>query len=158
MRKIIFLVFLCLFQYSGFSQNRKMDSLNVLLKNAKEDTTKLSIYMALSEACEKKDNLLYAEPALNLVDKLLIKKQDEEVREKLFEQEQGLLYSVVAYHTNNDTTNWTKVEAYNEARLKAIEKTGNQKRIAEFLFHIAADWLSILLLIDGHLLQIVLSV
>ena len=94
--------------------------------------------MALIEACEKKDNLLYTEPALNLVDKLLSKKHTEEERENLFNQEQGLLYSVVAYYTNNDTTNWNKVEAYNEARLKNIEKTGNQKRTAEFLFHIAA--------------------
>jgi signal transduction histidine kinase len=115
-----------------------MDSLNVLLKNPTADTTRLRIYMALSEACEKKDNLLYAEPALNLVDKLLIQTHTEEEREKLFEQELGLLYSVVAYHTNNDTTNWTRVETFNEARLKAIEKTGNQKRTAEFLFHIAA--------------------
>ena len=94
--------------------------------------------MALCDACEKKENLIYAEPALNLVDKLLSKKNSEEVRDNLFAQEQGLLYSVVAYYTNNDTTNWNKVELYNEARLKSIEKTGNQKRTAEFLFHIAA--------------------
>ncbi|MBL0183517.1 MAG: tetratricopeptide repeat protein [Chitinophagaceae bacterium] len=80
---------------------------------------------------------MYAEPALNLVDKLLLKTHTEEEREKLFDQEQGLLYSVVAYYTNNDTTDWKKVSIYNESRLKAIEKTGNQKRTAEFLFHIA---------------------
>jgi signal transduction histidine kinase len=137
MRKIIFLAFMWLLTYSCFSQNRKIDSLTVSLKNAKTDTTKLRIYIALSEACEKKDILLYTEPALNLVDKLLSKKHSEEVRDKLFEQEQGLLYSVVTYYTNNDTTDWNKVSIYNESRLKAIEKTGNQKRAAEFLFHIA---------------------
>jgi len=138
MRKIILLVSMWLFSYACFSQNKIVDSLNVLLKNASADTTKLRIYMALIEACEKKENLVYAEPALNLVDKLLSKTHSEKVRENLFNEEQNLLYSVVAYHTNNDTTNWTKVEAYNEARLKNIEKTGNQKRTAEFLFHIAA--------------------
>ena len=138
MRKIIFLVFMSLLTYSCFSQNRKIDSLNVVLKKAIADTTKMRIYMTLVEVCEKKDNLLYTEPALNLVDKLLIQTHSEEEREKLFDQEQGLLYSVVAYHTNNDTTNWAKVEQYNESRLKAIEKTGNQKRMAEFLFHIYA--------------------
>ena len=137
MRKIIFLAFMSLLTYSCFSQNRKIDSLSVSLKNATTDTTKLRIYIALSEACEKKDNLLYTEPALNLVDKLLSKKHSEEVRDKLFDQELGLLYSVVAYYTNNDTTDWKKVSIYNESRLKAIEKTGNQKRTAEFLFHIA---------------------
>ena len=137
MRKIIFLAFIYFSQYSSFSQNRVMDSLNVLLKNAKEDTTKLRIYMALIQACEKKDNLLYAEPALNLVDKLLSKTQSEEVRENLFDQEHNLLYSVVVYYTINDKISWTKVEAYNDTRLKAIEKTRNQKRTAEFLYHIA---------------------
>ena len=138
MRKIVSLIFILLITYSCFSQNRKIDSLNAVLKKAIADTTKLRIYMTLVEVCEKKDNLLYTEPALNLVDKLLIQTHTEEEREKLFNQEQGLLYSVVAYHTNNDTTNWAKVELYNESRLKAIEKTGNQKRMAEFLFHIAS--------------------
>jgi len=138
MRKIILLVSMWLFSYACFSQNKIVDSLNVLLKNATADTTKLRIYMALIEACEKKENLIYAGPALNLTDKLLSNKNTEEVRDKLFEQEQALLYSVVAYYTNNDTCNWNKVEAYNEARLKSIEKTGNQKRTAEFLYHIAS--------------------
>ena len=129
MRKIILLVFMWLFSYACFSQNRILDSLNVLLKTATADTTKLRIYMALIEACEKKDNLLYTEPALNLVDKLLSKKHTEEERENLFNQEQGLLYSVVAYFTNNDTTDWNKVEAYNHSRLKAVEKTGRIQNI-----------------------------
>ena len=98
----------------------------------------MRLYIALAEASEKKDNLLYIEPALTLVDKLLLKTHADEERDKLFYKEQALLYSVVAYYTNNDTTNWTKVETYNEARLKTIEKTGNQKRTAEFLFHIAS--------------------
>jgi two-component system, NtrC family, sensor kinase len=115
-----------------------LDSLNVLLKNAKEDTTKLRIYIELTRACEQKDNLLYIEPALNLVDKLLLKSYPEEEREMLFSQEQNLLYLVVSYYTNRDTIDWKKIEAYNDARLKTIEKTGNQKRTAEFLFHIAS--------------------
>ena len=138
MRKIIFLSFLLLLQYSCFSQSRIMDSLNVLLKNAEEDTTKLRIYIALGEACERKDNLLYAEPALKLVDKLLLKTRSEEEREKLNDQEYNLLFSIIAFYNNNNTTDWNKVMGYNETRLKAIEKTDDQKRTAEFLFHIAA--------------------
>jgi len=138
MRKCYFLFFLFLLQHCCFSQNRKIDSLTVLLKSAKEDTTKLRLYIALADASEKKDNLLYIEPALTLVDKLLLKTHADEERDKLFYQEQALLYSVVTYYTNNDSTNWTKVETYNEARLKTIEKTGNQKRTAEFLYHIAS--------------------
>ena len=138
MKKIIFLTFLLLLQYSCFSQNRKLDSLNLLLKNASADTTKLGIYLKLIDACDQKDILLYTGPALSLVDKLLIKTTTKDERDNLFITEQGLLYSVVAYYTNNDTTDWNKVKEYNDVHLKAIEQTGNQKRIAEFLFHIAS--------------------
>ncbi|MFT3910260.1 MAG: tetratricopeptide repeat protein [Ferruginibacter sp.] len=138
MRKIIVFSFLLFLQYSCFSQNKATDSLNILLSKAKEDTAKLGIYMALVEACERKDNLLYVEPALELVNRLLIKNHSELKRDTLVNQELSLLFSVVTYYTINDTTDWNKVMQYNENRLSNIQKTGNQKRIAEFLFDIAA--------------------
>ena len=52
-------------------QNKKMDSLQNLLNIAKDDTTRLKLYLALSYECNTKDNLKYAEPALQLADKLL---------------------------------------------------------------------------------------
>ena len=107
------------------------------LAKAKEDTTKLRIYLALGEACDRKDNLLYAEPALKLVDDLFLKQHTAEERLKLFDQEQGLLNLMIAYHTNNDATDWVKVMAYADTRLVSIEKTGDQKRAAEFLFQVA---------------------
>ena len=55
-----------------------MDSLNLALKNAKHDTTRLSLYFKLCEVCEVSDNLKYAEPALKLVDKLLMKNKNIE--------------------------------------------------------------------------------
>ena len=53
------------------AQNKTIDSLQVLLKNANEDTTRLRLYLKLCEVCDIKDNLNYAEPAINLTDKLL---------------------------------------------------------------------------------------
>lgn len=73
----------------------------VLLKNATSDTTKLNIYMALANACEKKDKLNYAEPAWTLVDKLFVKEKKEAVREKLIEKENVLPDLITGNYSNN---------------------------------------------------------
>ena len=90
MKKIFLAVLLMSLQYLCFPQNRIVDSLKTELANAKADTTKLKIYLSLGEACERKDNLLYAEPALKLVDKLFLKQHTEEESQKLFDQEHGI--------------------------------------------------------------------
>ena len=120
-----------------FPQSRIMDSLKTELAKAKEDTTKLKIYLALGEACESKDNLLYTEPALKLVDEFFLKQHTVEERQKLFDQEQALLSLITVYYTNNNATDWNKVMAYTDTRLVSIEKAGDQKRAAEFLFQVA---------------------
>ena len=138
MRKVFLFVFFMALQNLCFPQGRIMDSLKNKLANAKEDTTKLKIYVALGEACDRKDNLLYTEPAQKLIDALFLNQHTAEERQKLFDQEQGLLNLIIAYHTNNDVTDWNKVMAYTDTRLASIEKTGDQKRTAEFLFQVAA--------------------
>ena len=137
MRKIFLFVFLMALQNLCFPQGRIVDSLKTELAKAKEDTTKLKIYMALGEACELKDNLLYTEPALKLVDELFLKQHSTEERQKLFDQEQALLSLIIAYYTNNNATDWNKVMIYTDSRVKSIEKAGDQKRTAEFLFQVA---------------------
>ncbi|MGG9962197.1 tetratricopeptide repeat protein [Ferruginibacter sp. SUN106] len=137
MQRIFIVIFFLLLQYSSFSQSRAVDSLNALLNKAKEDTVKLNIYNALIDACEAKDNLLYAEPGLDIANKLLVKANNEKERQALLLKEQQLLSSIPLYYNYNDTTDWKKVFAYIDNRLKAIEKTGNQKRTAEFLFQMA---------------------
>ena len=68
----------CLFLLTNaYSQKRAVDSLEVLLKTAKQDTTRIKIYLALCEICDIKDKLKYAEPAILLSDKLLIQAKDK---------------------------------------------------------------------------------
>jgi len=137
MRSIILSVLL-LFSYNfGLTQTRLLDSLKGELKVAKADTTKLRIYLMLGDACEKKDKLEYTEPALNLVDKLLLKERNKHERQKLVEQEQALLYPFGFYYRYSNTEVWDKAMSNLQSRLQAIEKTGDQKRAATFLYEMA---------------------
>ncbi len=53
-----------------FSQS-PVDSLKLLLKQAKEDTTRLKLYSQLSDVCEEKDIPLYSAPAIKLAEGIL---------------------------------------------------------------------------------------
>ena len=121
----------------GLTQTRLLDSLKGELKVAKADTTKLRIYLLLGDACEKKDKLEFTEPALNLVDKLLLKEQNSYERTKLIEQEQALLNSFGFYYRYSNESVWDKAMTYLQSRLQAIEKTGDRKRSAAFLYEMA---------------------
>ena len=85
MGKFNILLFATLIFFQGvcFSQSRIIDSLKTKLQISKDDTTRLNIYLSLGEACEKKDNMLYAEPALNLCDKILSGKLNKEERNRI---------------------------------------------------------------------------
>lgn len=114
-----------------------MDSLKSILKNAQEDTAKLKAYMALGKAAERKDKLLYAEPAWKLVDELFIKEKQKDVRDNLINAERELPDLVISFYSNKDSTEWNKAMPYLFSHLQAIEKTGDKKRTANFLFKVA---------------------
>jgi two-component system NtrC family sensor kinase len=137
MKKIVFSVFLILLQNFCFGQTMMLDSLKLELKNAKSDTTKLKIYLALGKASDKKNKLMYAEPALQLVDKLLLNELNKRERKKLIEQEQALLSLIGIYYRRSSPAEWDKAMTYLQSRLQAIEKTGDQKRTAAFLYEMA---------------------
>ena len=128
MRSIILSFLFLLSHHIGLTQTRLLDSLKGELKVAKADTTKLRIYLLLGDACEKKDKLEFTEPALNLVDKLLLKEQNSYERTKLIEQEQALLNSFGFYYRYSNEAVWDKAMTYLQSRLQAIEKTGDRKR------------------------------
>ncbi len=137
MRKNILTLLFLMLQSFCFAQNRMIDSLKAELKNAKADTTKLSIYIALGEASSKNEKLQYAEPALQLVDKLFLQEKDKEERQKLIGKEQALLNLVGIYYRRSSVAEWDKAMNYLQNRLQAIDKTGDQKRAAAFLYQMA---------------------
>ena len=137
MRKIILFLLFLQFQLCCYAQNRMLDSLKAALRNAKADTARLRLYVALGEASSKQDMLQYTEPALQLVDHLFLVEKDKQERQKLIEQEQSLLSLMGVYYRNSSVAEWGKAMAYLQKRLQAIEKTGDQRRAGSFLYGMA---------------------
>jgi len=75
MKIIIFFLLILLFKVvDSNARDTKMDSLQNLLKAAKEDTNKVKILYELSDECAEEDILKYAVPSLELAEKLNFKK------------------------------------------------------------------------------------
>ena len=74
---ILFFIILVFLGKFLFSQN--IDSLKIELKKATQDTTQLRIYISLCNECDVKDNLIYAEPAMKLVDKLITNSKNDTI-------------------------------------------------------------------------------
>src|ERR1700741_4661742 len=67
--KICCIIFFFIIHF--LSAQKQIDSLKLLLKQAKTDTAKLRLYTQLSENCEYQDIPLYSEPAISLTEKIL---------------------------------------------------------------------------------------
>ncbi|MBK8368953.1 MAG: hypothetical protein IPL10_16610, partial [Bacteroidetes bacterium] len=60
-----------------YAQDPVIDSLNLVLKDTKNDTTRLNILSELSELCEIEDILKYAEPIVKLSESNILKDTDK---------------------------------------------------------------------------------
>ncbi len=109
-RILAILVLLFLVQGALLAQNKKMDSLKVELKNAKQDTTRLRVYKALCNECDVKDNLIYAEPAIDLVNKIIAETKEEKKRKDLLKEKMSFEYFFYVYYKNKNDTG--KVSEY----------------------------------------------
>lgn len=79
--KIAFLLFF-LFATTAFSQN--LDSLKQILKVTKNDTTRVSVYVQLSDLCEYIEILDYTQPAIDLCNEKLKKYSEADVLGKFY--------------------------------------------------------------------------
>ncbi len=125
---LIFLYFVFpLLKGVGFAQ-KKVDSLNILLKNAKHDTTRLRLYLALSDACDIKDNLKYAESAVQLADKLIVQTKGKQ-QTKIIQQKADLLNLYIVFYRNNGDT--SKCAKYTNKRLSLYQEIKDTMKIFE---------------------------
>ena len=76
-----------------------MDSLKVELQKSNEDTSRLRIYLELGAACDRKDYLLYAEPALQLADKLLLQTLPDSTKKMIRKQKAGAYWLAALYYS-----------------------------------------------------------
>src|SRR5687767_6384188 len=74
------------------SQN--IDSLQLALKNSKQDTSRLYLLVQLSEVCELNDILNYTKPAVELADKLLQDRSYSSISAKILNLKAGALNNI----------------------------------------------------------------
>ncbi|HLA57293.1 MAG TPA: SpoIIE family protein phosphatase, partial [Puia sp.] len=124
------LVFILLIVSTFCGQNKKMDSLNLALRNAGNDTTRLQVYLELCEECNMKDNLKYALPAIKLTEELLSGHPDSEVRRELLRQKGSFISFIYAYYLNKK--NYSKAMEINQGLYpvyRELEDTMKMERI-----------------------------
>ena len=108
-----------------------MDSLKKALQNAKHDTTRLRIYLAIGDSCDVEKNLLYALPALKIADNLLAQTSDVKVRKRLLEQKIGAFNLISLYYSASSKTDWNKVMECEKEILKIHEDAKDTAKIIE---------------------------
>ncbi len=117
LRHTIFFLFIAFGMLQGMAQNKQIDSLNAILKIAKEDTNKVTILINLSRQVSNTDSsLLFATDAKTLASKIIFKK--------------GLAdaYNIIGVVYNQG--NYPNALKNFFASLKIKEEIGNKKSIA----------------------------
>ncbi len=139
MKKIVLLfLILNLFQNLSFAQNKKIDSLFVELKNTKQDTARLNIYLELCDACEIEDNLKYAEPALALANKLISEAKSKEEKNKILKKKANVYVYSIAYYDNKGARYSAKVLECMQARLSIYKEAEDIDGIKNTIIDIAS--------------------
>ncbi len=142
-KTVLLFVLLNLFQHLSFSQNSKTDSLKVELQKATQDTTRLRIYLALGNTCERKDNLLYAEPAVKLADKLILQISNDKERKKVFGQKAIAYHFISAFYTAGKDADINKALEYNKKIIKIYEDINDVENLVPEIGDLAQFYLSI---------------
>ncbi len=142
MKKALFIIFIifCVCQQNVWGQNRTIDSLNLVLKNTKFDIDKINILIELANTCEVKDNLKYANPIIQLSDKLLADTKDSVTKRKLLDARFKAVDFIVYYYNKTEGRNSLKIlDAYN-THLNICLKYKDPIGIIECLLAIADDY------------------
>jgi hypothetical protein len=77
-----------------------MDSLKIELQKAKSDTIRLKIYESLCDECVVEDNLLYAEPLMKLLDKMILNSPNKIDKKKLIEKKINAYHFFTTYYNS----------------------------------------------------------
>lgn len=115
----------------GSSQSKTVDSLNHLLSLAKTDTAKLDLYLKLCDKCDVKDNMKYAEPALDLATKLLQTAKDSLTKAKFLQRYLDASMIKESYYEIMEGNSSPAILKCKEQQLAMAEKYNALQMIAE---------------------------
>ncbi|MES2761199.1 MAG: SpoIIE family protein phosphatase [Bacteroidota bacterium] len=114
-----------------------MDSLNIELSKVKTDTGKITVLLKLCNACDIKENLKYANPIIDLTDKLLQTAKDSIYKEDLLQSRQRAVNTIIYYYITIEGRQSQKItEVYNK-HVSICKKYNYTKGIADALFSMA---------------------
>lgn len=132
-RSIKYLLFIPVFFLCSnrtWAQQVPADSLNVILKAAKHDTTRLRITLDICEVCEVPEMLKYTESALNLANKLLDQRSSyPENTVKWILRKKALALNDFGYCYYNQGDLFNALKYYNES-LKLYEDIDDKQGLA----------------------------
>jgi serine phosphatase RsbU (regulator of sigma subunit) len=111
----------------------QIDSILNIIKITKNDTVKLKLYDKIIDLCELKDNLKYAQPIIDIADKLLPTTSDSTYTNKLLEwRDNGVEYQLAFYNGVND---FKSQEPLYLSHIKVLEKY-KEKRYVNLIIHL----------------------
>ena len=93
-----------LYHFTLPAQQGRIDSLEKILRNTKADTVRLHLYINLCYACDIKDNLKYAEPAVELSDRLLLQTRNYKERKSILIQKAVAYKCIAAFYSKQADT------------------------------------------------------
>lgn len=99
MKKVLLILFLFVYSFVFGQNQKKMDSLQTFLNAAKEDTTRLRLYIVLVQESAIENVLQYSIPAVQIADKLLSQKHTDIKKRLILKQKAfALLYTGFFYY------------------------------------------------------------
>lgn len=120
-----------------YSQNKLMDSLNLELTKAKTDTAKVSVLFKLVNACDVKENLKYANPIVELTDKLLLATKDTVFQKNLLKSRSQAVNTIIYYYATFEGRQSSKISDTYNNHILVCKKYKYVNGIADVYFSMA---------------------
>lgn len=105
-----------------FAQNKIVDSLELCLKNAQHDSTRLRLHLSLCVACDLNDNLKYGEPGIKVAEKLVKNTSNEELKRRYLKQKAEIYALMAVYYERTEKSGSKNHFNYLEKTLAAFKE------------------------------------
>ncbi|MBL7911134.1 MAG: tetratricopeptide repeat protein [Bacteroidia bacterium] len=131
-----------------FAQNKIVDSLELCLKNAKHDSTRLRLHLSLCIACDLNDNLKYGEPGVKTAENLIKNTSDQELKRKYSKQKAEIFAIMAVYYERTEKSGSKNHFNYLEKTLASYKEAKDTSGITNTIVSFADYYLR-----DGNIIR-----
>jgi serine phosphatase RsbU (regulator of sigma subunit) len=125
------------FNISLAENKHKMDSLKVELIKAREDSVRLKIYELLCNECDVANNLLYAEPLMKLLDKMILNSPNKIDKTSLIKKKINAYNYYTSYYNSKGNAYSFKIKEHFQVQLKFFKEIHDEEGIKNTFTNIA---------------------